>query len=70
MSAETIEYLRVGVYFVVTAILIVFLYSYAVSMWRRQKHGIRDYEKYGELAVRDDLHDDLVEPRITQKEQR
>ncbi|STO97169.1 cytochrome c oxidase, cbb3-type, CcoQ subunit [Helicobacter canis] len=70
MEAETIEYLRVGVYFVVTIFLIVFLYSYAVSMWRRQERGIRDYEKYGELAVRDDLNDDLIEPRITEKEQR
>lgn len=70
MSAQTIEYLRVGVYFAVTILLIVFLYSYAISMWRRQKNGAYDYEKCGNLAVNDDLNDELIEPRIKQKEQK
>lgn len=70
MTAENIEYLRVGVDFVVTILLIIFLYSYAVSMWRRQKKGIYDYEKCGNLAVNDDLNDELVEPRIKSKEQK
>ncbi len=69
MTAQMIEYIRVGAYFVVTLILIVFLYSYAISMWRRQKKGLRDYEKYGNLAVNDDLSDELVEPRTTSKKE-
>ncbi|GAD19377.1 hypothetical protein HFN_0508 [Helicobacter fennelliae MRY12-0050] len=35
-------------------------------MYRKQKNGTRDYEKYGELAVNDDLNDELIEPRIKQ----
>ena len=67
MAAEPmgyIEYVRVSVYFIVTLFLIIFLYSYAFSMWRRQKKGIHDYEKYGKLAVNDDLNDELIESRI------
>lgn len=69
MTAQHIEYIRVGAYFVVTTLLIIFLYSYAISMWRRQKKGIRDYEKYGDLAVNDSLNDELVEPRTTSKKE-
>lgn len=69
MTAQNIEYIRVGAYFVVTILLIVFLYSYAISMWRRQKKGLRDYEKYGDLAVNDSLSDELVEPRTTSKKE-
>lgn len=68
MTAEHIEYIRVGVYFVVTLLLIVFLYTYAFSMWKKQRTGAKDYEKYGGLAVNDDLNDELVEPRIKEKE--
>ncbi|MGX2971358.1 cytochrome c oxidase, cbb3-type, CcoQ subunit [Helicobacter sp. T3_23-1059] len=69
MTAQHIEYIRVGAYFVVTILLIIFLYSYAISMWRRQKNGIRDYEKYGDLAINDSLNDELVEPRTTSKKE-
>lgn len=69
MTAQHIEYIRVGAYFVVTILLIIFLYSYAISMWRRQKNGIRDYEKYGDLAINDNLNDELVEPRTTSKKE-
>ncbi len=69
MTAQHIEYIRVGAYFVVTILLIIFLYSYAISMWRRQKTGIRDYEKYGDLAINDNLNDELVEPRTTSKKE-
>ncbi len=66
MSAETWNLIRAGAYFVITVLLVIFLYSYAISMYRKQKNGTRDYEKYGSLAVNDDLSDDLVEPRIKQ----
>lgn len=66
MSAETLEIIRVSAYFIITVLLVVFLYSYAISMYRKQKNGTRDYEKYGELAVNDDLNDELIEPRIKQ----
>lgn len=69
MTAQHIEYIRVGAYFVVTILLIIFLYSYAISMWRRQKNGNRDYEKYGDLAINDSLSDELVEPRTTSKKE-
>ena len=69
MTAQHIEYIRVGAYFVVTILLIIFLYSYAISMWRRQKNGIRDYEKYGDLAINDNLNDELVEPHTTSKKE-
>lgn len=41
---------------------VVFLYSYAYHMYSAQQKGERDYEKYADLALRDGLNDELVEP--------
>jgi len=67
MDMETLNTLRAWAYIIVTLLLIVFLYSYAVFMWRKQKKGTIDYEKYGSLAVNDSLEDEIVEPRETNK---
>lgn len=60
------DFIRAIAYIVITILLVAFLYSYAISMWRKQKKGIQDYEKYGGLAVNDSLDDELIEPRNTQ----
>lgn len=41
-------------------LLTVVLYSYIVYLYRSQASGV-DYEKYGRLAINDDLDDDPIE---------
>lgn len=50
-------------YFVVTILLVVFLYSYIFSIYRREKAGKENYERYANLALKDNLTDEFVEER-------
>lgn len=63
MDLQSLESIRAIAYFVATVLLVVFLYSYIVSMYIKQKKGIVDYEKYADLALKDNLDDELIEPR-------
>lgn len=62
-TLESIETIRAIAYVVATVLLVVFLYTYIVSMYVKQKKGIVDYEKYADLALKDDLNDEIIEPR-------
>ncbi|WP_095270042.1 cytochrome c oxidase, cbb3-type, CcoQ subunit [Helicobacter sp. 13S00477-4] len=55
--------IRALVYFISTVLLVVFLYAYIVSMYVKQKKGIVDYERYADLALKDNLNDEIIEPR-------
>ncbi|WP_189394378.1 cytochrome c oxidase, cbb3-type, CcoQ subunit [Helicobacter pylori] len=46
-----------------TVLFTLFLYAYIFSMYRKQKKGIVDYERYGYLALNDALEDELIELR-------
>lgn len=63
MDLQSLESIRAIAYFVATVLLVVFLYSYIVSMYVKQKKGIVDYERYADLALKDNLDDELIEPR-------
>ena len=47
--------------------LVVFMCGYIFHIYRSQYKGIRDDEKYGRLALDDELSDDLVEAREEKK---
>jgi len=47
--------------FVFTIFLTVLLYGYILHLYRSEKKGIRDYEKYGRMAIEDELDDRPVE---------
>ncbi|WP_457596972.1 cytochrome c oxidase, cbb3-type, CcoQ subunit [Hydrogenimonas sp.] len=49
-------------YFFFTLFLVVILYAYILHLYRAEKKGTRDYEKYGKLALDDELTDAPVEP--------
>lgn len=51
------------IYLGVTVLLVVILYRYIYYLYSSQRKGIRDYEKYANLALNDNLDDELVEPR-------
>lgn len=48
-------------YFFFTAFLVVVLYSYIYHLYSAQKKGTRDYEKYGNIALHDDITDQPIE---------
>lgn len=49
-------------YFFFIIFLTVILYGYIVHLYRSEKKGKRDYEKYGKMALDDELHSSPVEP--------
>ncbi|TLD80858.1 cytochrome c oxidase, cbb3-type, CcoQ subunit [Helicobacter sp. MIT 05-5293] len=57
-----IEYQKI-IYLVVTLLLVAFLYGYIYHLYSSQRKGIKDYEKYANLALNDNLDDELIEPR-------
>ncbi|WP_180422671.1 cytochrome c oxidase, cbb3-type, CcoQ subunit [Helicobacter pylori] len=58
-----LESLRGFAYAFFTILFTLFLYAYIFNMYRKQKKGIVDYERYGYLALNDALEDELIEPR-------
>ena len=49
-------------FFFILVVFIIF-YSYAYSIYKRQRTGERDYEKYSKLVLDDDINSDPLEPR-------
>jgi cytochrome c oxidase cbb3-type subunit 4 len=47
--------------FYFTVVLTVILYGYILHLYRSEKKGERDYEKYGKMALDDELTDAPVE---------
>lgn len=48
-------------YFFFTAFMVVVLYSYIYHLYSSQWKGKRDYEKYGDLALHDEIGDQPIE---------
>jgi len=67
MSQETIYKLAgYGEFFVILFVFIMF-YSYAYSIYKRQKTGERDFEKYSNLVLDDALDSTPLEKRDNSK---
>ena len=56
MDQETLLTIQGYAKFFLILIVFIVFYSYAFSMYRRQKKGERDFEKYSNL-----VHDDSIE---------
>lgn len=50
-------------YFALTVFLSVMLWWYIFHLYRAQRKGTKDYEKYGRIALDDELTDELVEKK-------
>lgn len=48
-------------YFFFTGFLVVVLYAYIYHLYSSQKKGIRDYEKYSNIALHDEITDEPIE---------
>lgn len=47
--------LQVYATFFMTIFLVVMLYGYIVHLYRSEKKGVKDYEKYGKIALDDEI---------------
>lgn len=63
MDYETIRIIQGYAYWFITLLLVILLYSYVYHLYKSQKSGKIDYEKYARLALDDNLEDDLIEIR-------
>ena len=52
------------------AILTIVFYSYAYSIYKRDKAGERDYEKYSKLVLDDDINSTPLESRENSKKEK
>lgn len=50
-----------------SCLFVVLLYGYIYHLYSSQATGKRDYEKYADLALKDNLSDVLIESRETKK---
>ena len=70
MEYETIRIIQGYAYWFITLLLVVLLYGYIYHLYKSQKSGKIDYEKYARLALGDDLNDALVEKRNNKDEKK
>ena len=61
MELETIQEFQAYGYFFFTVFLVVVLYGYIYHLYRSEKSGRRDYEKYANIALNDGIDDAPVE---------
>ena len=61
VTTVEIEQLRAYLYVIGTGIVMVLFYYYIIYLYRSEKKGEKDYEKYGNLALDDELDSKLLE---------
>lgn len=50
-------------FFFLVLFLVIVLYAYWFHLYRREKRGERNYEKYADLALKDDINDTVLEKK-------
>ncbi len=51
MTAVEIEQYRIYAYLIGAGFVTIIFYAYIIYLYRSEKKGERDYEKYGRLAI-------------------
>ncbi len=51
-------------------IITIGLYAYIYHLYKSQREGVKDYEKYSNMALKDDIDDSLVEAKDPQKDEK
>jgi cytochrome c oxidase cbb3-type subunit IV len=57
-------------YFFMTILFVGLLYGYIVYLYRSEKKGEKDYEKYGKLALDDEISSNILEKNKSSKEKK
>lgn len=62
--------LQTYAYFFMTIFLVVMLYGYIIHLYRSEKKGVKDYEKYGKLALDDEIDSKPIEenPKLDEED--
>jgi len=60
----TIDQLSIYLYVIGSGITVVVFYSYIVYLYRSEKRGEKDYEKYGKIALDDEIDSAPVETSL------
>lgn len=68
MSIETMRELQAYGFYIMLVVMVVILYSYWFHLKRSEKTGRRDYEKYSNLALNDDLKDNVLDSLTSDKD--
>jgi cytochrome c oxidase cbb3-type subunit IV len=68
VSVEDITKYQAYGYFGVIVVLTVILYVYIYYLYSRQKKGIKDFERYSDIALKDNIDDAPVEDISKYKE--
>jgi cytochrome c oxidase cbb3-type subunit 4 len=63
MEYETLMTIQGYAKFFLILVVFVVFYSYAYSIYKRQKTGERDFEKYSKLVLDDDIESKPLEDR-------
>jgi len=58
---QTIREIQAYAYSFFTAFLVAILYGYIYHLYKSEKRGERDYEKYAKIALDDEVHSKPVE---------
>ena len=61
ISKQDWEIFQTYGYFILIVSLVVILYSYYYHLYRAEKKGERNYEKYSELVLEDSINDNVLE---------
>ena len=69
MSTVELEQIRIYMYLIGTGLAVVIFYYYIIYLYRSEKKGERDYEKYGKLAIDDELDSKPLEEKANEKKE-
>ena len=61
MDIDTIHTIQATAYVILTGICVALLYGYIYHLYSSEKKGTRDYEKYANIALDDELHSKPLE---------
>jgi cytochrome c oxidase cbb3-type subunit 4 len=53
--------------FVMTIVLVILLYGYIIYLYRSEKKGEKDFEKYGKIALDDEVTSEPIEDKPASK---
>ena len=70
MDYETILTIQGYAKFFLVLIVFIIFYSYAFSIYRREKKGERDFEKYSKLVLDDSIDAEPLEAKQTEKKEK
>jgi len=62
----SMDQLSIYAYVIGSGVTVVVFYSYIVYLYRSEKRGEKDYEKYGKIALDDEIDSQPVERDLEQ----